>query len=339
MISEKNVSLRPYNTFGLDVRAERFIRVKSVSELQEFLKGDSAVKNDLFVLGGGSNILLTQDVKGTVLKLDLKGKDIINRSEKHVKVAVGAGENWHEFVCWCIDRNFGGVENLSLIPGNVGTAPIQNIGAYGVEIKDVFESLEAVERSTGALRTFNHGECRFGYRDSIFKKEARGKYIITRVVFRLTTRDHALHMDYGAIKNELEDRKITNPSISDISKAVISIRRSKLPDPKEIGNSGSFFKNPVITNEHFEKLKETYPEIVGYPNGKKHTKVAAGWLIEKAGWKGYRKDDYGVHDKQALVLVNYGDAKGEDIARLASEIQASILERFDINLEAEVNIL
>jgi UDP-N-acetylmuramate dehydrogenase len=336
---EQNVSLKPFNTFGLEAKAQHFLEINNQEELIDFLTNNPLAKGPLLPIGGGSNILLTQDYKGTVLKLSLKGKHILKEQDNYTFVEVAGGENWHDFVLWSISENLGGIENMSLIPGNVGTAPIQNIGAYGVEQKDSFVSLTAVEIETGQIHHFTDEACEFGYRDSVFKRHLKGKFIITKVVFKLTNTNHVLKTSYGAIQNQLQLMNVLEPTIKEVSDAVIAIRQSKLPDPKEIGNSGSFFKNPVISNEKFEILKHKFPEVSAYPNGENHTKVAAGWLIEQAGLKGLRRGPIGVHEKQALVLVNYGGGKGKDIQQLSSDIQAKVKEIFDISLEAEVNIL
>jgi len=331
---QQNISLKSYNTFGIDVNAERFIAITSVYQLQQLLK----TEQDLFILSGGSNMLLTENINNLVVHIDIKGISIDNEDENSVYLTVNAGENWHEFVLWCINQNYGGIENLSLIPGNVGTCPIQNIGAYGVEVKDVITKVEAIEIATQKLVSFSNSDCKFGYRDSIFKNSAKGKYIITSVSFKLTKAQHQLNTSYGAIENELASKNIKKPSIKEVSDAVISIRKSKLPDPKEIGNSGSFFKNPVISIALFEKLKQEYPNIPSYPISETEVKVPAGWLIEKSGFKGKRFGDYGVHEKQALVLVNYGNASGKDILQLAEEIKSVVKENFNILLDIEVNI-
>lgn len=333
----ENISLKPFNTFGLDVKAKKMIEVFTENDIKKVLMGYAP--QNLFLLGGGSNMLLTKDVEKTVVKISLTGKEILTTKENTVLVSACAGENWHNFVQWTIKNNFGGLENMSLIPGNVGTAPIQNIGAYGVELKDSFKYCEAIDVETLETITFTKEQCKFGYRDSIFKSSQKGKYIITKVFFELTTKQHILHINYGAIQNQLKADAVENATIQDISKAVIKIRESKLPNPKEIGNSGSFFKNPVLTNKAFNKLKKQFPDVAAYPNGERHTKVAAGWLIENAGWKGFRDGNFGVHKNQALVLVNYGGAKGNDIKKLSSKIQVSIQEKYGIELEAEVNIL
>ncbi len=337
MTITKNVSLKSFNTFGIDAKAESFCDITTIKELKTILKEQHS--NSLFILGGGSNMLLTKDIEALVLHLNLKGIEVISETENAVIVKSMAGENWHEFVLWCLDHNFGGVENMSLIPGNIGTAPIQNIGAYGVELKDVFISCEAINIKDQTTRTFTKQDCKFGYRESVFKQKLKGDYIITSVNLELTKVNHKLLVDYGAIKTELEASKINNPTIQDISKAVIAIRQSKLPDPKEIGNSGSFFKNPIICVEQFKQLQENFPDVPSYKISDTNVKVPAGWLIEKAGFKGKRFNDYGVHNKQALVLVNYGNAKGSDIYKLAQLIQNTVKRIFDITIETEVNII
>ncbi|MGQ3679254.1 UDP-N-acetylmuramate dehydrogenase [Tenacibaculum discolor] len=332
---QENISLKEYNTFGIDVNAKRFVSITSVYQLQQLIKEEK----DIFLISGGSNMLLTKDIETLVVHINFKGISIDQQNHNDVYITVNAGENWHEFVLWCVSLNYGGLENLSLIPGNVGTCPIQNIGAYGVEVKDTITKVEAIEIKTGKLVSFSAEECQFGYRNSIFKNKAKGKYILTSVSFKLTKNNHKLNTSYGAIESELSSKGITNPTIKDISDAVITIRQSKLPDPKEIGNSGSFFKNPVISKEHFEKLQKNYPSIPSYVISDTEIKVPAGWLIEQSGFKGKRFGNYGVHEKQALVLVNYGDASGKEIYELAQKIQRTIKNTFDINLEIEVNII
>jgi UDP-N-acetylmuramate dehydrogenase len=293
------------------------------------------------VLSGGSNVLFRKNIKKPVIHINLKGIEIseINESQNHVLVKVQAGENWHEFVLWCLKNNFGGTENLSLIPGKAGTSPMQNIGAYGVEIKDIFHQLEALEISSNTIRSFDKQSCNFGYRESIFKNVQKNKYIITSVTFRLTRKNHKLNTSYGAIQQELKNNSIYKPSITDISNAVIAIRKSKLPDPKEIGNSGSFFKNPVISKGQFTRLKRDYPEIPNYVISTDFVKIPAGWLIEQCGFKGNRFGNAGVHDKQALVLVNHGNATGQEIYELSLKILKAVLDKFDIDLDIEVNII
>jgi len=334
---QQNISLKDYNTFGIDVLAEHFVSISNTSELKEVLSQNGFPKK--LILGGGSNMLLTQNQNALVIHVNLKGISVEKEDDNYVYVRAQAGENWHEFVLWSLKHNYGGLENLSLIPGNVGTAPIQNIGAYGVELKDTFVSCDAIEVDTSETTSFTNEVCNFGYRNSIFKIEAKDKYVITSVILRLTKQNHKLKIDYGAIRSELASKKIANPTIQDISKAVIAIRESKLPNPKEIGNSGSFFKNPVISSSKFEKLKENFSSIPSYPISDSEVKIPAGWLIETGGFKGKRFGNYGVHKKQALVLVNYGGAQGSDILKLSQLIQKTVLRLFDIAIEAEVNIL
>jgi len=336
MLIEKNISLKPLNTFGMNVVAKEFASVETKQDLAKILNTNLS---NLLVLGGGSNILLTKDVNALVLHINIKGIEIVSVYENNVRVRVAAGENWHEFVSWCLGKNYGGIENLSLIPGNVGTAPIQNIGAYGVELKDVFISCEAMNIQTQELRTFNKEECDFGYRNSIFKEELKGQYIITSVIFELSSLQHVIKKKYGDIESELKNNGIENPTIQDISKAVISIRNSKLPNPKVLGNSGSFFKNPMISCVQFQLIKNKFPKIPHYKVSETTVKIPAGWLIETVGFKGKTFNNYGVHNKQALVLVNYGNASGKDILELSKKIQEAILIVFDIVLEIEVNIL
>ena len=334
---QKGISLKSFNTFGIDAFANHFVSVNSINDLIDVLKLKEFPQK--FILGGGSNMLLTKDIDALVIHVNLKGIEIVSNDNKNVVVKVNAGENWHEFVLWCLKNDFGGIENLSLIPGNVGSAPIQNIGAYGVELKDVFISCEAIDTKSHVLRTFSKEECKFDYRESIFKNTAKGNYIITTITLKLSVIDHKLYTDYGAISNQLLEMNITKPTIQDLSKAVIAIRQSKLPDPKKIGNSGSFFKNPIISIKHFKALKAQFPDIPSYEVSETEIKVPAGWLIEKAGFKGKTFGNYGVHNQQALVLVNYGGAKGKEILNLARLIQKTINRIFLINIETEVNII
>ncbi|MGF1557012.1 UDP-N-acetylmuramate dehydrogenase [Paucihalobacter sp.] len=336
MLIEKNFSLKNHNTFGIDVKAKAFVSVESLEDLKAALNTSSY--ENKFILGGGSNMLLTKNVDALVIHINLKGKEVVNQTKDEVHVKAYAGENWHEFVVWCIEQNFGGIENLSLIPGSVGATPIQNIGAYGVEIKDVFISCDALNVKTGNIKTFFNEECQFGYRESVFKQDLKNLYIILSVTFKLTFKNHHIKTNYGAITTELERFNIENPTIKDVSKAVIAIRESKLPNPKEIGNSGSFFKNPIIKKSHYLKLLENFPEIPHYAVSESEVKVPAGWLIEHAGFKGKTFKNYGVHNKQALVLVNYGDASGNDILNLANLIQHTINRLFGIQIEMEVNV-
>ena len=334
---EQNISLKPYNTFGIEATAKWFARFSSIEELSE-LHADNRFLEQKLILGGGSNLLLTQNYNGLVLKNEICGHEIINENEEQITLKVGAGETWHNFVLFCVENNYGGIENLSLIPGSVGAAPMQNIGAYGVELKSVFVSLDAFHIKTGKIHSFSNEDCKFGYRESIFKNSHKGKYIITSVIFKLSKKP-TFNTSYGAINDELKQMGITKLSVKAISDAVINIRRSKLPDPAEIGNSGSFFKNPVILNGVFEEIKRNHPQIASYPNGEHHTKIAAGWLIEQAGWKGKTIGNYGVHKNQALVLVNYGGATGKEIFDLSSQIIDSVKSKFGIELQREVNII
>ncbi|MGV3587427.1 MAG: UDP-N-acetylmuramate dehydrogenase [Adhaeribacter sp.] len=335
---QHNYSLKNLNTFGIDVVARQFATFKSVAELQELLNNPQIDKNNLLVLGGGSNVLFTQNYEGTVLQNQIKGIHIISETDEDASVEAGGGVTWHDLVLFSIDKNLGGIENLSLIPGTVGAAPLQNIGAYGVELKDVFQTLEAVEISTGAVTTFDAEKCCFGYRESIFKRELKGKYIVTHVTLRLSKKP-VFNTSYGAIKSTLEAMQVKEVTLKALSDAVIAIRQSKLPDPVDIGNAGSFFKNPEISPEQFAALKEQYPNIPSYPAAHGNIKVPAGWLIEQCGWKGKKTDNYGVHKDQALVLVNYGGTEGNQIRALAYEIIESVKQKFNITLHPEVNII
>lgn len=332
----ENASLKPFNTFGIDVNARYFTRFDSVSALKQILKDFQNLP--LLVLGGGSNVLLTKHFDGLVLKNEITGIELVEENDDFVVLKSGAGEVWHDFVLHCIDHGYAGVENLSLIPGSVGASPMQNIGAYGVEIKNVFEKLEAFEIATGEIHTFDNAACEFGYRESVFKRKLKGKYIITQVYFRLSKKIN-LNTTYGAIETELKSKGIEHPTIKDVSDAVISIRRSKLPDPTQIGNAGSFFKNPVVEIAVFEKIKSEYPTVPSYPVSAGHVKMPAGWLIETAGWKGKTIDNYGVHKLQALVLVNYGGATGVQLFDLSTAILKDVFDKFGILLDREVNII
>jgi UDP-N-acetylmuramate dehydrogenase len=333
----ENFSLKNFNTFGIEAKAKKFVAVHSIADLRSIL--EQYPNEEKFILGGGSNMLLTKDIDALVIHIDLKGKKIIKEDENYVWVESQAGENWHEFVLWTIDQNFGGLENMSLIPGNVGTTPVQNIGAYGTEIKDTFVSCDAMKISNQEMKTFSKEDCHFGYRESVFKNEVKNQYIITSVVFKLTKQHHKINISYGDIALQLSNRNIQNPTLKDVSNAVIAIRQSKLPDPKELGNSGSFFKNPIILKTDFEKIHQKFPGMKYYEVSDTEVKVPAGWLIEQAGFKGKRFGDAGIHKNQALVLVNYGNATGQEILDVAKTIQASILETFGIHIEAEVNII
>lgn len=332
----ENFSLKQYNTFGVDVKARKFISVSSKKELRDVLQ--QAYATEIFVLGGGSNMLLTQDIDKTVVHINISGIELVSENNEEVILKVGAGENWHQFVLYCIEKGYGGLENLSLIPGNVGTAPVQNIGAYGVELKDSFKSCEALRIQTLEVETFSNEQCEFGYRNSVFKNKLKGQYIITSVNFKLSKKNHALSTSYGAIQAELDKHNIKKPTIKNISDAVVNIRQQKLPDPRELGNSGSFFKNPIVSETEFKKLQKQFPEMPFYAVQANQIKIPAGWLIDQAGLKGYRKGDAGIHKNQALVLVNYGNASGQEILELSKEIQEKIYQKYNIKLEAEVNI-
>ncbi|KQC29705.1 UDP-N-acetylmuramate dehydrogenase [Flagellimonas eckloniae] len=334
---QENISLRNYNTFGIDVKASYFIDITGMVQLQKVLELKSYSRK--FIISGGSNMLLTKDIDALVMHINLKGITVVEENEDEVIIKVMAGENWHELVLWTLERGYGGLENLSLIPGNTGTAPIQNIGAYGVELKDVFVNCSAMEIDTGELISFDKDACKFGYRDSIFKNEAKEKYIITSVSLKLTKQNHNLNTGYGAIETELKKMEVVYPTIQDISNAVIAIRQHKLPNPKEIGNSGSFFKNPVVSRKTFKRLKKNNPDIPFYEVDQEQYKIPAGWLIEQCGFKGKRFGDAGVHEKQALVLVNYGNATGEEILELAQLIHQEVDGKFKIRIQPEVNII
>jgi UDP-N-acetylmuramate dehydrogenase len=338
MTVQTNVQLKPFNTFGIEAKAKYFVEVSTIEELQNILQNPDYQSIERLVLGRGSNLLLTKDFDGLVIKINIKGFEVVKENDENIWIKSGAGVVWHDLVMHCVNQNYAGMENLSLIPGTVGAAPMQNIGAYGIEIKEVFEQLEAFEIETGEIRTFDKPTCNFGYRESIFKHEAKGKYIILNVTFRLNKKP-TFHVEYGAINDTLAEMGISELSIKAISDAVIHIRQSKLPNPAEIGNAGSFFKNPEIPKTQFEILKAQFPTIPSYPVSETTTKVPAGWLIEQAGWKGQRFGNVGVHAKQALVLVNYGGGKGVEIKELSQRIQASVKEKFGIQLSAEVNFV
>ncbi len=331
---KENISLKPFNTFGIDVLAREFIEVSTIQELTNL----ELKEKDFLILGGGSNILFTKDYEGLVIKLNLGGIHLVEENESDELIKCMAGENWHDFVTWTLQRDLGGLENLSLIPGNVGTAPMQNIGAYGVEVKDTVETVEAVEIATGELIEFTGAECEFGYRESFFKKKGKGKFIITAVYFRLN-KNPKVNISYGAIASTLEGWAVKDPDIHDVSRAVIYIRQSKLPDPEVIGNGGSFFKNPVVDEIIFRKLENKFPNMPHYKVPQDLYKIPAGWLIENTGWKGKKVGDCGVHEKQALVLVNHGKATGLEIWSLAQEIIKSVENQFGIVLEPEINII
>lgn len=337
MIIYDHFSLKNYNTFGIAATARYFVEVTTIEELQDILENNAYPRKIL--IGGGSNMLLTDYIDALFIHVNLKGKQIVSQDDNNVIVKVMAGENWHSMVMWAIDHDFGGLENMSLIPGNTGTAPIQNIGAYGVELKDCFVSCEAVRIEDQQLVTLSKEECQFGYRDSFFKNEGKDKYVITSVTFSFTKKNHNINSGYGAIENQLLKESISNPTIKDISNAVIAIRQSKLPDPKELGNSGSFFKNPIVTKEIFTLFSAKYPEAPFYKVTEDCFKIPAGWLIEQCGFKGKRFGNAGVHKNQALVLVNYDNATGKDILDLAAKIIKEVKRKFGIEISPEVNLI
>jgi len=333
-----DVDLQPYNTLQVSATASSFAEITSSEQLQDILRHPQTSNQPVLVLGGGSNILFADDFDGLVLHVEIEGKKVFKETDKHVWLKIGAGENWHQAVRYCVEQGWGGIENLSLIPGTVGAAPIQNIGAYGVELEEVFEWLQAVAIETGEVRRFDHDDCRFGYRDSIFKNKLKGKYLVTQVALKLSKKPD-LNTSYGAIQSELEKRAISNPTIKDISDIVIDIRKSKLPNPETLGNAGSFFKNPVVDNKVYDRIKEDYPGAPGYPMAEGQIKVPAGWLIEEAGWKGKVIGNTGTYKQQALVIVNHGGATGQEILMLAERIQTSVADQFGIELVPEVNII
>ncbi len=340
---QQNISLKPYHSFGVELSAKYFAVFGNLEELNELCDSSYCKRASLLILGGGSNILFTHYFDGLVMKNNVKGIDLVHEDAEYVYLRGGAGENWHQFVLYCIGRGWGGLENLSLIPGNIGAAPIQNIGAYGVELENLFWSLEAFSLADKKVITFTKADCEFGYRDSIFKNKHKGEFVILNVTFRLR-KNPVFHISYGAIQQELERMGIHDVTIRAISQAVINIRSSKLPDPALIGNAGSFFKNPTVSKETYELLKVKFPGLVGYPNLNGSVKLAAGWLIEQCGpdntdsWKGYRNGDVGCYTKQALVLVNYGHASGKEVYDLSVRIVETVHKKFNIVLEREVNI-
>ncbi len=333
MLMQENFSLKKYNTFGIDVLAKEFALFSDVAELSNLIEGE----RNLLILGGGSNLLFTKNFDGRVLKNDIPGIKQVREDKDFIYLRVGAGVEWHSFVMHCVNEQLSGVENLALIPGNVGASPMQNIGAYGVEIKETFEELEAFHLQDKSIMVFKSGDCEFGYRESVFKKKYKGEFAILSVTFRLN-KTPKYNISYGAISEELEKMNGRELNIASIAQAVINIRSSKLPDPKQIGNAGSFFKNPEIPKEQFDDLKFAFPNIVGYTLPKGNIKIAAGWMIEQCGWKGFRAGDAGCHKDQALVLVNYGNATGKEIFELSERILNSVSKRFNVLLEREVNI-
>jgi len=336
---QENVELLPFNTFKIKAKARYFVAIHSVADMKELLKSPLYLSQKRLILGGGSNILLTGDFSGLVIKVNITGIDVVEEDDATVTLKAGAGETWHSFVMHCVANNWGGIENLSLIPGTVGAAPMQNIGAYGVEVKEVIQNVEAINLSTGNVQTFTNQECMFGYRESVFKQSLKEKYFISSVTLRLTKKNHHFNTSYGAIQSTLDAHNVTQLSVRAISNAVIEIRQQKLPDPKVVGNAGSFFKNPTITLQQYETLKNTWPSIPGYPIDNQYIKVPAGWLIEQCNWKGKTFENIGVHPHQSLVLVNYGEGTGEKIWMLATNILASVKEKFGVQLQAEVNVI
>jgi UDP-N-acetylmuramate dehydrogenase len=335
---EKNISLKPYNTFGIDVKAKFFSEIYDELQLKEILSSDEYKSLPKLILGGGSNILLTKNFDGLALKISIPGIEIINEDDESVVIKAGAGETWHKLVLFCVGKNYGGIENLSLIPGTVGAAPLQNIGAYGQELKDVFDNLNGVYIDDAQSTIYKKDECKFAYRDSIFKNELKNKFIITYVTLQLS-KHPVINISYGNVKSELDKLGYNHIGIKEVSDVITKIRQSKLPDPAVIGNAGSFFKNPEVSEEKFNQLKENFSDIVGFKleNGK--VKVPAGWLIESCGWKGKKVGNTGSHEKQSLVLVNYGSASGEEVLNLAEKIKESVVDKFGIELKEEVNII
>ncbi|HYW36129.1 MAG TPA: UDP-N-acetylmuramate dehydrogenase [Balneolaceae bacterium] len=335
---EKNVDLAPYNTLQVHAYARYFVRLSSVEALIALLKHPRWIDEPKIILGGGSNVLFVDDFDGLVIKMDITGKEIVKKNQKFVWLKIGAGENWHQTVRYCVQQGWGGIENLSLIPGTVGAAPIQNIGAYGAELEDVFSSLTAVEIATGKQRIFHKDECRFGYRDSIFKRELKNRYVIADVTLRLSLHPEP-NTSYGSIRNKLAEKNINNPTITDMSDLIIEIRNKKLPDPAQLANAGSFFKNPVLENKTFKRLKKSFPSMPGYAVGETMAKVPAGWLIEQTGWKGKKINKVGTYHQQALVIVNYGGATSREILQIAQKIKQSVKDKFGVELVPEVNII
>jgi UDP-N-acetylmuramate dehydrogenase len=338
MTIQRNVSLKPYNTFGIDVKARAFAEAETIEQLRELLQTDEFREMTKLILGGGSNVLLTADFDGLVIKNSIRGIELLEENDEQVQVKVYGGEVWHDFVLYAVERDWGGVENLSLIPGSTGAAPMQNIGAYGVELEEVFDHLEAINLTTGKLETFTHEDCRFGYRNSIFKQELKGEYIIVSVTL-LLEKNREPNISYRALQEYLSDIPKDEIDIAKVSEAVMAIRKNKLPNPDEIGNAGSFFKNPEVDQQTFEALQQEHPDIPHYPLSNGKEKIPAGWLIEKCGWKGQKRGQVGSHDKQALVLVNYGGGSGQAIKQLADDVRASVKETFGIELTPEVNII
>lgn len=336
---QERVNLAPFNTFGVTEYARWFTRIEKPEQIPALLQHARFSSGPHLILGGGSNVLFTRSFEGLIIRIELTGIKVIREDNEYVWIKAAAGENWHKLVMFCVQNNYGGIENLSLIPGTAGAAPIQNIGAYGVELTEVLEEVDGFNLTTGSTHTLSAGDCRFGYRDSIFKHELKEKFLISSITLRLTRRNHRLRTSYGAITDILKGMNISQPTIQDISKAVIQIRTSKLPDPQHLGNAGSFFKNPVIDSKHYHLLKEKHPDMPGFIIDSQQVKIPAAWLIEQCGWKGKRLGDAGVHVHQPLVLVNYGRATGKEILQLAHQIHDSVVDKFNIDLQTEVNII
>jgi UDP-N-acetylmuramate dehydrogenase len=340
MISiQENIDLKPYNTFGIQAFTRYFAVVRTADELLELIHTEVFRNHRVLIVGGGSNLLFTKDFEGLVIRNEIVGIVVVDENDENITLKVGAGENWHTLVTYCVENDYGGIENLSLIPGTVGAAPMQNIGAYGVEIKEVIKNVEGISLRDGQIRIFSKEACRFGYRESIFKQELKDKYFISSITLTLTKKAHRLNTSYGAINEVLQQKNVKSPSIKAISEAVIDIRRKKLPDPKMIGNAGSFFKNPSIERQKFEALKEKFPTLPSFAGENNLVKIPAAWLIEQNGWKGKTLENIGVHKDQALVLVNYGGGEGKKIWQLALDIQRSVNEKFGILLTPEVNVI
>lgn len=335
---KENINLKTFNTFGIEVYCDYFAEINSTKDFLNLIQNNIYKSKEKLIIGGGSNLLFTKDFKGIVIKNNLKGIEVVSENENEVVVKAAAGEVWHEFVLWSLDKNYAGLENLSLIPGCVGASPMQNIGAYGVEIKEIFEELEAYSMTDGTKKIFDKAACEFGYRESVFKHKYKNQFLITSVSFKLK-KHPVLNTTYGAINSELQAMNVTSPGIKDISNAVIHIRQSKLPDPKVIGNAGSFFKNPEVPQSKHAELKACFEALVAYPLENGNYKLAAGWMIEQCGLKGYEKNGAAVHTKQALVLVNKDHAKGEDVLNLSSYVIQQVSEKFGVSLEREVNII
>jgi UDP-N-acetylmuramate dehydrogenase len=336
---EQQVSLKALNTFGLNAKAAYFTTIADANQLSELIEHPVFVQQRRLILGGGSNLLFLGDFNGLVIQSGIRGIKVVDENDEWVWVQAGAGEPWHHLVMHCLQQEWGGLENLSLIPGTAGAAPLQNIGAYGVEVKDAIAYVDTIDLSTGRSLRFNNQDCQFQYRESVFKHPNQKNIFISSITLRLTKKNHALKTQYSALQEALQQHKIISPTIHDISRAVIAVRQSKLPDPRDVGNAGSFFKNPTITIKQYESLQMQYPSIPSYPFDNQHVKVPAGWLIEQCGWKGMVRNHVGVHPKQALVLVNYGNGNGHDIYQLAKDIQSSVNEKFNVHLSPEVNII